>query len=152
MGMQTGDAAGLVAVGDVMVGILVCYDCEFPELAMSLADDGADLLLIPSLTLNRRGFNRVQLCARARAVENQVYVILSVNQTALNIPTEKPVCGVGRSGIFGPIDNRTRLVDGVVAESAADGDRLVFAYLDLDVLRLARENSEAPLRRHRAHP
>jgi predicted amidohydrolase len=152
MGMQIGTTPGLVSVGDVRVGILVCYECEFPELAMSMADEGADILLVPSLTLNERGFNRVQLCARARAVENQVYVIMSINQTTLDIPTEKPVRGVGRSGIFGPIDNRTRLVDGIVAQSTGDGDGVVCAELDLDVLSLARENSEAPLRRHRAQP
>jgi len=152
MGMQIGNEAGLVAVRDVMVGILVCYECEFPELARSLADEGADVVLVPSLTLNERGFNRVQLCARARAVENQVYVILSANQTALDVPTEKPVRGVGRSGIFGPIDNRTRLVDGVVSQSTTDGDRVVCADLDLALLPLSRETSEAPLRRHRAHP
>jgi predicted amidohydrolase len=152
MGMGIGDGDGMVSVADVRVGVLVCYDCEFPELAMSMAQKGADILLVPSLTLNERGFNRVQICSRARAVENQVYVVMSANQTALEIPTEKPVRGFGQSGIFGPIDNRTGLLDGVVARSAVDGDCIVWAELDLDVLTLSRENSEAPLRRHRAHP
>ncbi len=148
MELATGDQPGLVTLDGVKLGILVCYDAEFPELARSLADQGADLLLVPSLTLNDRGFNRVHVCARARAVENQVYVILSTNQTALDIPTEKPVRGVGRSGIFGPIDNRTRLADGVVAQASGDGDLVVCAELDLGVLALSREASEAPLRRH----
>ncbi len=151
-GMATGDRPGLVSLDGLTLGILVCYDCEFPELARSLADQGADVLLVPSLTLNERGFTRVQVCARARAVENQLYVILSTNQTALDIPTEKPVRGVGRAGIFGPIDNRTRLTDGVVAQASRDGDQVVCAELDISVLALSREASEAPLRRHRRSP
>ncbi len=151
MGLATGDRPGLLSLDGLKLGILVCYDAEFPELARSLADQGADLLLVPSLTLNDRGFARVQVCARARAVENQVYVILSTNQTALGIPTEKPVRGVGRSAIFGPIDNRTRLADGVVAQASGDGDQVVCAQLDISVLALSREASEAPLRRHGRH-
>ena len=148
MGMAVGTEPGIVEIDGVRAGILVCFDSEFPELAAQLVRRGADLLLLPSLTFNERGAWRVELCARARALENQAYVLLSTNQTRLQIPHERPIRGTGRSAIFGPIDNRTRLVDGVVARAAAGGDQVVLADLDLGVLELCRQASEAPLRRH----
>jgi predicted amidohydrolase len=148
MGLVTGDEMAIVRVGPVRTGILICYDVEFPDLARELADAGCDILLVPSLALNERGYWRVHLSSRVRALENQVYVVMSTNQTRLGVPTERPLEGHGRSGIFGPIDNRTRLKDGVVAMADSDGDRLVVAELDLQVLAASRETSEAPLRRH----
>lgn len=149
MKMEPGTAPGLVTLNNgVKAGILICYESEFPELARELALNGADILLVPSLTLNARGAARVEICAKARAVENQVYVVCSTNQAQLSIPVEKPICAVGQSGIYGPIDNKTRLTDGVVVRATADGDTILFAELDLTVLEESRQRSEAPLRKN----
>ena len=51
------------------VGILICYDSEFPELARKLADEGAKLLFVPFCTDNRQGYMRVRYCSQARAIE-----------------------------------------------------------------------------------
>lgn len=58
----------------VGVGILVCYDVEFPETVRRVVDDGAELLVVPSWTQTEAGHQRVRRCAAARAVENQAYV------------------------------------------------------------------------------
>ncbi|MGN7393270.1 nitrilase-related carbon-nitrogen hydrolase [Peribacillus frigoritolerans] len=149
MEMKKGIAPGLVTLKNgIKAGILICFDVEFPELARSLTLQGADLLLVPSLTLNERGANRVEICARSRAIENQVYVISSTNQAYLNIPVEKPIRAVGRSGIFGPVDNKTRLSDGIVIRTEQDGEEILVAELDLDTLEESRYKSEAPLRKN----
>jgi predicted amidohydrolase len=149
MGMEKGSVPGLVTLNNgVKAGILICFDVEFPELARSLTLQGADILLVPSLTLNIRGANRVEICARSRAIENQVYVISSTNQAYLNIPIEKPIRAVGRSGIFGPIDNKTRLSNGIVVQAKSDGEEILVAELDLAILEESRYKSEAPLRKN----
>jgi predicted amidohydrolase len=149
MGMVPGEKPGLVTLQNgVKIGILICFDVEFPELARNLAFQGADILLVPSLTLNNRGAARVEICARSRAIENQLYVVSSTNQAYLDFPVEKPIRGVGRVGIFGPADNKTRLSDGVVVQAAKDGDVILLAELNLDVLQESRFKSEAPLRKN----
>ena len=54
------------------IGVLVCYDVEFPEAARHLADEGAEILFVPFCTDNRQGYLRVRYCAQARAIENQI--------------------------------------------------------------------------------
>lgn len=149
MGMQVGTEPPLIELSSgVKVGILICFDVEFPELARNLSLRGADILLVPSLTLNDRGAQRVELCARSRAIENQVYVVSSTNQAQLQIPIEKPIQPVGKAGFFGPIDNKTRLVDGIVQQAEDEGDVILVANLDLGILKSSRYSSEAPLRKH----
>ncbi len=47
------------------IGVLICYDCEFPLLARHLTEAGADLLLIPSATETVGGYSRVRIGAMA---------------------------------------------------------------------------------------
>lgn len=59
------------------LGILICYDSEFPLLARALVDAGAEVLLVPACTDGLAGHTRVATGARARALENQCHVIHS---------------------------------------------------------------------------
>lgn len=61
------------------IGVLICYDCEFPELARHLVEQGIYILFVPFCTDERRGYLRVRYCAQARAIENQCYVVMSGN-------------------------------------------------------------------------
>ncbi|NPV50658.1 MAG: GNAT family N-acetyltransferase [Candidatus Methanofastidiosum sp.] len=61
------------------IGVLICYDIQFPELARHLVDQGANILFVPYMTEERQGYNRIRYCAQARAIENQCYVIMSGN-------------------------------------------------------------------------
>ncbi len=58
-------------------GIQICYDIEFPLGSALLASAGADLILAPSCTETIRGATRVHIGARARAMENQLYTVVS---------------------------------------------------------------------------
>lgn len=58
-------------------GIQICYDCEFPIGSALLARNGAEMIFMPSCTETIRGASRVHIGARARAMENQCYTIVS---------------------------------------------------------------------------
>ena len=58
-------------------GIQICYDVEFPIGAALLSEAGAQVLLAPSCTETLRGSTRVHVGARARAMEQQFYAVVS---------------------------------------------------------------------------
>lgn len=59
------------------IGIMVCYDVEFPELSRILADQGMKILFVPYLTDTQNAYTRVRACAAARAIENECYVAIA---------------------------------------------------------------------------
>lgn len=83
------------------IGILICYDSEFPLLGRALSD--ADIIIVPSLTEKLSGYSRVRIGAQARALENQCVTIMSsiVGETDWS---ESVDMGTGAGGIFGPPD------------------------------------------------
>ncbi|MEO0764272.1 MAG: nitrilase-related carbon-nitrogen hydrolase, partial [Pseudomonadota bacterium] len=108
------------------IGILICYDAEFPLLGRALAD--ADLILVPSVTEALSGHTRVKLGARARALENQcVTVMASLVGTA--DWSEAVDVSVGAGGIFGPPDTGFP-EDGVLAAGALDTPGWTYAQID----------------------
>jgi len=120
------------------IGILVCYDVEFPELARNLADQGVFLLFVPFCTDERRGYLRVRYCAHARAIENQVYVIMS--GVVGNLPNVENVdIHYAESCILTPCDFAFAR-DGVAADTAANMETIAFADLRLSDLRVARQS------------
>ncbi|MEO1609011.1 MAG: bifunctional GNAT family N-acetyltransferase/carbon-nitrogen hydrolase family protein [Pseudomonadota bacterium] len=120
------------------IGILVCYDAEFPELARSLADQGVLLLFVPFCTDERRGYLRVRYCSHARAIENQFYVILS--GVVGNLPNvENMDIHYAESCILTPCDFAFAR-DGVAADTAANTETIAFADLRLSDLRVARQS------------
>lgn len=59
------------------IGILICYDVEFPELPRLLAEQGMQILFVPFMTDTQNGYQRVRACAQARAIENECYVAMA---------------------------------------------------------------------------
>ena len=59
------------------LGLSVCYDVRFPELYSRLAEAGADILLIPAAFTQTTGMAHWEVLLRARAIENQCYVLAS---------------------------------------------------------------------------
>lgn len=59
------------------IGILICYDSEFPLLARILAKQHVEIILVPSCTDTIAGFNRVKIGSMARALESQCVVVQS---------------------------------------------------------------------------
>ena len=118
------------------IGVLICYDGEFPLLARALVEAGAEILLVPSATETRAGFHRVRIGAQARALENQCITVQAptIGAAAWCEPVE---ANTGRAGIFGPPD-RGWPEDGVLAEGAFDTPGWVIADVGLSAVRQVR--------------
>ncbi len=125
------------------IGIDICYDSEFPLLARAQAELGAQLLLVPSCTDTRAGYERVRIGCRARALENQIFVV----QAPLigELPWSPAIdVNVGRAGIFGPPEQGFPQ-DGVIAQGRLNEPAWVCARLDLtEVERVRREGQVRP--------
>ncbi|MEO8716964.1 MAG: carbon-nitrogen hydrolase family protein, partial [Burkholderiales bacterium] len=113
------------------IAILVCYDVEFPELARMVCDAGADILFVPSSTDDRQGFWRVRYCCHARAIENQVYVVMA--STVGSLPVEGLGLHYGQASILTPSDYPFSR-DGIAAEGVANTEQIIIADVDLDLL------------------
>jgi len=114
------------------IGILICYDAEFPELARHLADQGAHIIFVPFCTAERHGYLRVRYCAQARAIENQCYIVLSGNVG--NLPLVKNMdIQYAQSAILTPCDFNFP-PDGIAADSTPNTEMLILADLRLEAL------------------
>jgi len=117
-------------------GVSICYDVQFPEVGRLLAEQGVQLLVVPFLTDDRRGYSRVTLCARARAVENQFYVATAGMTGSLPLITDL-TAQYAQSGIYTPSDFPFP-VDGVATEAAPTAEMVIVADVDLALLDQAR--------------
>ncbi len=72
---SAGSDALTVEVLGVRIGLSVCYDVRFPELYRRLVDQGARVVTVPSAFTLATGKDHWHVLLRARAVENQVYVL-----------------------------------------------------------------------------
>lgn len=84
------------------VGVIICYDVEFPGAVAAVADAGAEVLAVPSLTATEAGYQRVARCSAARAVENQLYV---AHVPLVGTHPHPEQTGVGRGAIYEPCDD-----------------------------------------------
>ena len=73
---EPGDALGVVDLDDLRIGILICYDVEFPEAVRALALAGAELIVVPTALMEPFGLV-ARTVVPARAYESQVYVAYS---------------------------------------------------------------------------
>ena len=146
--IRGGDRVAAIDTDCGPIGVLVCYDAEFPELARHLIDQGAMILFVPFCTDERRGYLRVRYCCQARAVENQCYVVLS--GVVGNLPNvENMDIHYAESCILTPSDLPFAR-DGVAADTAPNTEMIAFADLKLSDLRIARsEGSVRNLRDRR---
>lgn len=70
-----GDEVVAAPIGDATLGMTVCYDLRFPELFRALLDLGADIFAVPSAFTAVTGRDHWQVLLRARAIENQAFVV-----------------------------------------------------------------------------
>ena len=114
------------------IGILICYDVEFPELSRLLARQGMDILFVPFWTDTKNGFLRVQRCAQARAIENECYV--AIGGSVGNLPQVHNVdIQYAESAVYSPSDIMFPH-DAVITESTPNTEMALVADLDLDKL------------------
>jgi predicted amidohydrolase len=108
------------------LGLSICYDLRFPELYRRLAHAGAELLLVPSAFTAPTGAAHWEVLLRARAIENQCYV-LAANQTGRS---PHGFADYGNSMVVDPW--------GVVLARAEEGEAVVVAEIDREHLRRVR--------------
>ena len=137
-GISGGQALGVVETPKAKIGVLICYDVEFPEAVRHLADSGAEILFVPFCTDNRQGYLRVRYCAQARAIENQIYVALTGNVGNLPDVANMDV-QYGQAAVFTPSDFAFAR-DGIAAEADSNEETVLVCDLDLDSLHNARSS------------
>lgn len=114
------------------IGILICYDVEFPELPRLLADQGMQILFVPFLTDTQNAYNRVRYCAQARAIENECFV--AITGCIGNLPkVENMDIQYSQSAVFTPCDFAFPS-NGVKSESTANAEMILIADVDLSLL------------------
>jgi len=129
---QGGDKVKVIETDCGPIGVLICYDSEFPELTRHLVDQGMNILFVPYLTSERHGHSRVRYCCQARAVENQIYVVTAGNVG--NLPKVHNMdIHYGQSCIITPCDFPFAR-DGIAAETTPNVEMVAFADLRLDSL------------------
>jgi predicted amidohydrolase len=131
------EGSGLKRLQDFRLGVLVCYDVEFPDAARNLAEEGAEALLVPAFTDRRAGFQRVRWCCHARAVENQAFVVHSSLVGGLG--REPLLSSYGTSAILTPSMDMFP-EKAVLAETDCNEEGLAVADLDFALLTDAREH------------
>jgi predicted amidohydrolase/ribosomal protein S18 acetylase RimI-like enzyme len=115
------------------IGVLICYDVEFPELPRMLAEDGLDILFVPFLTDTQNGYSRVRNCARARAIENECYVAIA--GSVGNLPNVHNMdIQYAQSAVFTPCDFSFP-TNGLKAEATPNTEMILIVDVDLDLLK-----------------
>ncbi|MGE0200279.1 MAG: GNAT family N-acetyltransferase [Candidatus Melainabacteria bacterium] len=131
------------------IGVLICYDSEFPELARHLVDQGALILFVPFCTDERQAYLRVRYCCQARAVENQCYVVMSGNVGNLPLVHNMDI-QYAQSCILTPCDFPFSR-DGIAADTTPNVETVAFADLNLESLFRARNAGSVRNLKNRRH-
>jgi deaminated glutathione amidase len=125
---EPGDEVVVAEAGGVPLGLTVCYDLRFPELYRILALRDARVITVPSAFTERTGRDHWEVLLRARAVENQVFIV-APDQIGEAAPHYR---SFGRSLIVDPW--------GVVLAAAPDSECFVSAELDFSAQDRIRES------------
>ncbi len=114
------------------IGILICYDVEFPELPRLLADEGMQLLFVPYLTDTQNAYLRVRVCAQSRAIENECFV--AITGSVGNLPqVENFDLHYSQAVVFTPSDFSFPS-SGIKSEATANTEMILISDVDLKLL------------------
>lgn len=125
-----GDQTVVTEIAGVPTGLSICYDLRFPELYRRLAVAGARVLVVPAAFMMHTGRDHWEILLRARAIENQCYVI-AAGQVGDHDP--------GRT-CFG----RSMVIDPWGTVLAQAPDTITIATADLDLDRLEKIRTDLP--------
>lgn len=132
-GLKGGDTVKTFDTDCGKIGVLICYDVEFPELSRILKADGMDILFVPFVTDTQNGYSRVRHCAQARAIENECYVAIAGNVG--NLPKVHNMdIQFAQSMVFTPCDFAFP-TNGIKAEATPNTEMILIADVDLGLLR-----------------
>ena len=114
------------------IGIVICYDVEFPELSRLMAEDGMKILFVPFMTDTQNAYSRVRVCAQARAIENECYVAIA--GSVGNLPRVHNMdIQYAQSAVFTPCDFAFPN-DGKRAEATPNTEMILVSDVDLSLL------------------
>ena len=132
-GMMGGDTVKIFDTDCGKVGILICYDVEFPELSRIYAEQGMQILFVPFLTDTQNGYTRVRHCAQARAIENECYVAIA--GCVGNLPKVNNMdIQFAQSAVFTPSDFAFP-PDAIKAEATPNTEMVLVVDVDLNALK-----------------
>ncbi|MDH5380283.1 MAG: bifunctional GNAT family N-acetyltransferase/carbon-nitrogen hydrolase family protein [Cyclobacteriaceae bacterium] len=115
------------------IGIMICYDVEFPELPRIMAEEGMQILFVPFLTDTQNGYTRVRHCSMARAIENECYVAIA--GSVGNLPRVSNMdIQYAQSAVFTPSDFSFP-ANGIKGEATPNTEMTLIIDVDLDLLR-----------------
>lgn len=117
------------------VGLAVCYDLRFPEMSLTLVQEGAELLTFPSAFTLTTGLAHWEVLLRARAIETQCYVVAAAQTGSHN----ERRTSYGHAMVVDPW--------GSVIAQCQEGTGLCYAEVNLDYLHRIRQ--EMPIFNHR---
>ncbi|MCB1668053.1 MAG: GNAT family N-acetyltransferase [Pseudomonadales bacterium] len=130
--MQGGDALRVFDTDFGKIGILICYDVEFPELARLQSEHGMQILFVPFWTDTKNAYLRVRCCAQARAIENECYAVIT--GSVGNLPkVDGADIQYAQSAVFSPSDFSFPH-DAIMAETTPNTEMTLIVDLDLDIL------------------
>lgn len=131
-GMVGGDKIKVYETDCGPIGILICYDVEFPEVSRLLVEQGMKILFVPFLTDTQNGYSRVRHCAQARAIENECYVAIA--GAVGNLPRVHNMdIQFAQSAVFTPCDFSFP-TNGIRAEATPNTEMILVSDLDLELL------------------
>ncbi|MFN6943586.1 MAG: GNAT family N-acetyltransferase [Cytophagaceae bacterium] len=114
------------------IGIMICYDVEFPELSRMLADEGMDILFVPFLADTQTAYSRVRHCAQARAIENECFVAIA--GSVGNLPRVKNMdIQYAQSAVLTPCDFAFPNT-GLKGEATPNSEMILIADVDINLL------------------
>lgn len=142
--MKGGDSLKVFNTDFGKIGVLICYDVEFPELARLLSEEDMQILFVPFWTDTKNGYLRVRLCAQARAIENECYVAIA--GSVGNLPKVDNVdIQYGQSAVFSPSDFAFAH-DAIVSETTPNTEMTLI--VDLDLTKLVKLKNEGSVRNY----
>ena len=132
-GMSGGNKIKVMDTDCGKIGILICYDVEFPEIARIYAEQEMQILFVPFLTDTQNGYNRVRYCAQARAIENECYVAIA--GVIGNLPKVNNMdIQYAQSAIFTPSDFAFP-TNAIKAEATPNTEMTIIGDVDLELLK-----------------
>ena len=131
-GLSGGKAIRTFETDCAKIGVFICYDVEFPELSRIMASEGMQILFVPFLTDTQNAYSRVRVCAHARAIENECFVVIA--GSVGNLPKVHNMdIQYAQSGVFTPCDFAFP-TDGRRAEATPNTEMILISDVDLDLL------------------
>lgn len=146
-GMRGGDVIQTFDTDCGKIGIVICYDVEFPELSRIMSEDGMEILFVPYLTDTQNGYTRVRSCAAARAIENECYV--AITGCVGNLPNVNNMdIQYGQAAVFTPSDFAFPN-NGIKAEATPNTEMTLVVDVDLTALKELHELGSVRIKKDR---